>query len=191
MRALALLFIVAATAAWSCAARLDSSTRLSVGDLRAIASQTTAALAASEWLSGRDGATPPVVIAVQRVENLSSDVIPEGEQWYLVRKVAAAVTRELGPSRSVTMVLPAERVAQARAEGDEDAARLGADREPTHVMTATFRSATRSRSALTLGGAARKDAYFIEYSVVELATGAIAWTGAVEFERTAAGRSYQ
>src|SRR5689334_9344693 len=62
------------------------STALTMGDLEATTAAMAAKLSASPLLAERNAHSPRMVIAISKVENLSSDLIPEGEQWWLMAK---------------------------------------------------------------------------------------------------------
>lgn len=160
-----------------------SSTRLTADDLHEIASQMASRLRASEFLAGRGPDSEPMTIAIQRLTNLSSDVIPVGEQWWLMERVRAALPIvALGRERAIAFVIPAERAADLRMAGHEPA--ILSERAPTHTMDAVFRSVTRS------GGDHRTDLYMCEYRITDLATGELAWADSFEFKRAAFGRSW-
>ena len=158
------------------------STRLSIGDMTEIAGRTAQALAAGPFLAERTPESEPVVIAINRVENNTSDVITRSEQWYLMQSVANEVFERFR-DRNVTMVIPAERLALAKRRGAIET-RGGQTREPTHVMTARFTTVTRSDA----GG--RTELYQADYQITKIATGEVVWADAVEFTRGALGRSY-
>ncbi|MCA9273404.1 MAG: hypothetical protein KDA31_10185 [Phycisphaerales bacterium] len=160
-----------------------SSTRLTVDDIEEITTQMSAKLRASEFLAARGADSAPMTIAIQRVTNLSSDVIPVSEQWYLMDRVRNSLPIiELGRDRNLAFVIPAERLEELRALGFDAGA--AANRAPTHVMDAVFRSATRS------GQAHRTDFYLCEYRITDLETGALAWADSFEIKRAAFGRSW-
>lgn|GEM_PF-1628374 len=176
--AIALCLLLAACASGA----RPGSTRLTIGDMTEIADRTAQALAASPFLAGRTADSAPVVIAITRVENNTSDVITRSEQWYLMQAVANQVF-DLFRDRNVTMVVPAERLALARRRGAIEA-RAGQTREPTHVMTARFTTVTRSDA----GG--RRELYQADYQITKISTGEVVWADSVEFTRGALGRSY-
>jgi hypothetical protein len=83
----------------------------------------------------------------------------------------------------VKFVIPAKFLREAQRKGTlpEDAA---LERNPTHEMTATFRTATRTAKL------DRTDAYLCEYRITDLADGTLEWSDSFEFKRTAFGRAY-
>jgi hypothetical protein len=160
-----------------------SSTRLTADDLREITAQMATKLRASDFLGTRTPDSPPITVAIQRVSNLSSDVIPVSEQWWLMERVRNSLPIvELGKDRNFAFLIPAERLEELRALGFE--AGVGSQRNPTHVMDAVFRSVTRSADA------ARTDLYMCEYRITDITSGELAWADSFEFKRAAFGRSW-
>ena len=156
-------------------------TRLQTDDFRVMTAELAAGLSASEVLRGRTAESPVMMIAMDRVENLTSDIITEGEAWMLMDRVRNAQDLvSLSAERNVRFVIPALRAAHAR-EGEPDAY---AGRAPTHAMRATIRSLTRQAMA------ARTEVYDIEYRVMDLATGDTVWTGTYALKRAAVGREW-
>ncbi len=160
-----------------------SSTRLTVDDLREITAQMAAKLRDSDFLVSRTPESEPITVAIQRVTNMSSDLIPQSEQWWLMERVRNSLPIiELGKQRNLAFLIPAERVEELRQLGFEPG--LMSERRPTHVMDAVFRSVTRS------GGAARTDLYMCEYRITGIDTGELVWADSFEFKRAAFGRSW-
>jgi hypothetical protein len=159
-------------------------TVLTTGDLDATTADMAAKLASSKFLAARNAESPKMTIAISKVENLSSDIISEGEEWMLVQKVRDSLALvELGKQRNIAFVIPAEHLKAGQARGNLDAD-FAKGRKPTHEMDATFRSATRSK------GTDRTDAYLVEYRITTLATGELVWDESFEFKRVAKGLSY-
>lgn len=180
--ALALGAGLAAPGVPGCASAPRSSV-LSVDDIEFTAGELVHKLSDSDWLRGRTSESLRVVIAIQKVENLSSDVIPEPDRWYILTRLRAS--RPIETYRrlyNVAFVIPAEHLAggtQSEAERE-----ILGGRRPTHELTATFRSATR------IAGLDRTDAYQCECRVTDLASGELVWTDTVEFKKTAFGKAY-
>jgi hypothetical protein len=159
-------------------------TVLTTGDLDTTATEMAAKLSASKFLADRTPDSPRMVVAISKVENLSSDIITEGEQWMLMNKVRDSLPIvELGKQRNLAFVIPAEHLKAGQARGTLDA-EFAKGRKPTHTMDATFRSATRSQ------GQDRTEAYLVEYRITELASGELVWDESFEFKRVAKGLSY-
>lgn len=180
---LALCALVPLLGACASAPGRASSTRLTADDLQEITAQMADKLRASDFLSDRTPESAPIGVAIQRVTNLSSDVIPISEQWWLMERVrnSLPITR-LGQERNLAFIMPAERLEELRALGFETGLMEG--RQPTHVMDAVFRSVTRSADAH------RTDLYMCEYRITRLDTGELAWADSFEFKRAAFGRSW-
>lgn len=166
-----------------CASTPAQSTRLTTDDLQTVTIEMAERLRGSDFLRDRTTDSPRIIVAIQKVENLSMDIITEGERWYLLERVVGSnPIMSLRQSRNIGFVIPAERVQKTReVTGDSEFAK---GRAPTHEMTATFRSVTRA------AGLDRTDLYACEYRVTELSTGKISWTDVFEFKRAAAGKAY-
>jgi hypothetical protein len=183
MGLLACVTILSGLAACASAPGGASSTRLTADDLQEITAQMAAKLRDSEFLASRSPESEPITVAIQRVTNLSSDLIPQSEQWWLMERVRSSLPIvELGKQRSLAFLIPAERVQELRQLGFEPG--LMSQRNPTHVMDAVFRSVTRS------GGAARTDLYMCEYRITRIDTGQLVWADSFELKRAAFGRSW-
>jgi hypothetical protein len=139
----------------------------------------------SQFISSRNAASPPIVLSVQKVENLTSDVITESEQWAMMVEIAndVFVRSPLGRNANIKLIVPRERLTLARRRGVVPAFD-SADALPTHIMTATFRSVTRDEQAQ------RFDEYFCEYEISELQSREIVWSDRVKLTRKAFGRAY-
>jgi hypothetical protein len=178
------IFVVCGCALLGGCAGMRSTTTLTSGDIDATTSAMAAKLAASKFLQDRTADSPRMVVAISKVENLSSDLIPEGEQWLLMQKVRDSLPIvQLGKDKNLVFVIPAEHLRAGQRSGNLPL-ETGQNRKPTHEMDATFRSATRSR------GIDRTDAYLVEYRVTDLANGELVWDESFEFKRIARGLSY-
>lgn len=159
-------------------------TAITVGDIQEVASEMAAKLRGSDFLKDRGADSPRMVVAIQKVENLTLDIIPESDRWYLMDRVRSSFSlQELSKEKNIAFVIPAEKLRAARAKGTLDD-EFAAARAPTHEMTATFRSVTRT------AGLNRTDLYLCEYRITELSGGALEWSDAFEFKRAALGRAY-
>jgi len=168
-----------------CASTQSRSTRLTTEDVRAMAVEMAASMASSDFLRERDAGSPRMVVALDHVENLSSDVVPVSEQWYLMERVRSSLPlATLGSERNIAFVIPAEQMNQLRDRVGAEAALLGAGRAPTHAMRGVIRSVTRA------SGVHRTDLYSFEVRVIDLGTGRIDWADSFEFKRAAVGLAY-
>lgn len=152
-------------------------------DLVVTTDQMASRLAASEFLGTRTPDSPPIVVAIDKVQNLTSDLIPEGQQWWMMARVRDQLnTNTLRRDRNVRFVIPQQFLREGMERGNFEEG--VAQRAPTHEMAATFRSATRFAKA------ARTDAYMCEYRITDITTGELQWTGEFEFKRAAFGKAY-
>lgn len=166
----------------------DRTTVMTVDDYEYIASQIGEKLhtdlVSAPLLAERKGDSPRWTIAVQKVQNLTSDVMSEGTKWYLMARVCdSAPIATLKHEKNIVFTIPADRLREARKHGavPDD---MASERKPTHVMSATFISVTRA------AGKDRTDLYHCEYSLTDLKSGEVVWTDKVEFKRAAHGRSW-
>lgn len=179
------LGLVLAAAAWvgGCSAAPKSS-RLAVSDIEHTAVELGAKLGGSDFLQDRTAESPRVVIAITRVENLSTDIIPESDRWYIMARVRDSQGLEpLRRLRNVVFVVPMAFLRDSATATEFDRA-YASGRAPTHEMEATFTSATRA------AGRDRTDAYLCEMRITSLETREVVWTDIVEFKKTAFGKAY-
>lgn len=159
-------------------------TRMTVDDFEAISREMAASLAASPALSNRTPASAPWVISINKVENLSSDVMTDSEQWAIIAKIRGTLPIEaLWDQKNVRFVIPAPQQQKLPAAGvhtDQDA-RFGSHRRPTHQMAATFRSITRADAQH------RTELYYCEFQILDLISGEPIWSDRFEFKRAAKG----
>lgn len=161
------------------------SSRMTPEDYAEISSDISRKLTESRFLAERHPASPPIVVAIQNVENLSNDVIPVAAQWYMQARVLESISlSDWSRNKCVAFTMPAERLEQARRYGVVGAA-FTAQRKPTHVMTATIYSEAWSSKSKH-----RTDLYYCRYEITDLATGENVWRDKVEFKRLAVGVSW-
>ncbi len=175
-------------AAWSAACTTTPQTTVLRGaDLEAAQQAMAHGLAASPFLRDRDASAPPIVIVTQKVENLTSDVIPPREQWMIVARLQGSLpVIELGRQKNIRFIVPPEHHDMLREAGYDG--ELGRGLAPTHVMTATFRSSTRTVRPEDGGPVQRRQEYYtFEYRITELETRQLVWTDSFEFKREAVG----
>ncbi len=171
------------TSLLGCAPAPKTST-LTTDDLVETTNQMAEQLRASDFLAERAADSPQVVIALNKVTNLTSDLIPESQQWWMMARVRDQLSvSTMAREKNVRFVIPQQFLAKAK-EAATVPQGFAAERDPTHVMAATFLSATRE------AGKARTDVYLCEYRITSLDTGELAWTGRYEFKREAFGRAY-
>jgi hypothetical protein len=151
-------------------------------DIQFTAGQAAERLVASPFFAERSPASPKAAIATRRAEVIARLQLTEGERWYLVDKVAAAVPIESLRARNAAFVIPEER-ARAAAANDPLIA-FPPDRRPTHVLSATVRAANRSEQSLHAAY------YLIEYRIITIPQGELVWSDIVEFKRVAEGKTF-
>lgn len=163
------------------------STRLTAKDFDVTVQQVTASLSRSDFLADRRPDSPPIRIVTRRVENLTSDVLTQGEMWMAVVRVQAALpVQALAQERNVVFQMPPEEIQRLRRDGFESP--LGPENMPTHELKAVFRSSTRSGLEKDDKHTdVRKEYYFLEYQVLDLSTREVVWNDAFEFAREARG----
>lgn len=178
--AIAAVLLSALTA---CHPNLANTTRFSVEDFQEIGAKMAASLRACEAIRARTPQDAPWTVSVQKVTNLSSDILTPGEQWYAVKKIQSSQPiRQLWDSHHVELVLNAEEAAlQTGQQPQEFDANYAKDRKVTHVITATYRSATRNQND------ARSDLYVCIFEMKELATGKSVWSDEFLIKRQAFG----
>jgi hypothetical protein len=198
-RALAALLAAAplgpALLAPGCAAQAPArSTVIQAGDLIDTTNTMAQALAGSPWLAGRTADTQPaIVLRPQELTNLSDTRLSPAEQWVAVsRVVMSPAMLALFRERNVIVQMPprpanpsdTREVADPAATTPEPPATI----TPTHTLRPTLRSLTRA-SSLAPGSqdAGRKDLYLFEYTITDLSTRTIVWTGSTELARLATG----
>ncbi len=179
MRLWVLLLIAA-----GCAAPARS-TRFTDADFSEIASAMAQSLYASDAIQNRTPDSPLWVVSIDKVTNLTSDVITVPEQWAIMaRIIGAAPLEELDRVKNIRFVIPPERALALRDRGIDDEVDLayGSRREVNHTMTATFRSVTRANPT------ARTDVYLCVFELLDLDTGQLVWSGSYEIKRSAVGK---
>lgn len=157
---------------------------LTTEDLEETTTQMAAQLGSSDFLKERTKDSEAIIVAIDKVRNLTSDLIPEGQQWFMLSRVRDQLdVGTLRTTRNVRFVIPQQFLERAKRAGTIEGD-LVLKREPTHQMSATFRSLTRA------AGKDRTDAYICEYRITEIKSGALAWTGEYAFKRAAFGKAY-
>jgi len=164
-------------------------TRLTAEDFEATAAAMANSLARSDAIAARGPDAERWTIALQKGQNLTSDVMQDGEQWYVLGRLQASLPlREMADDYAIDFVIPAEQARRLR----DDAGLYGLGervvaeaREPTHVMTGTWRSVTRAYEK------GRTDAYLIRFELIDIRPDrppVPVWTDVFEFKREAKGK---
>lgn len=176
---------VSAVSAFSVAAcsTPPRSTQLQTLDFESIVVEVTQSLQSSDFLKERTPESPEILLTFQKPTNLTSDLLHEGEKWYLVDRVTHSLMfRDLSKAKRIRTIIPAERL-----EGIEErdaGMPIGSERAPTHVMTAVLRNVTRT------AGRDRTDLYAAGYQITQIQSGETVWTGEYLLKRSAIGRAY-
>ncbi len=159
---------------------------MTLGDFEHAANELRAQLLNSDFLADRGPNSEPIRVVIRKVENLTSDVIPPAEQWMFMARIRSGLSVDaLRDRRNITFLIPPERHKLVRKAGFEGG--LGPSKPPTHAMTATFRSSTRTKRGEKRQVRRRQDYYYLECAIKELDSREIEWTGTVEFKREATG----
>lgn len=184
-----LLILSVCALCFACSSQ-GKSTVIRAADFDAATQEMVTSLAASDFLRDRTPDSPLAIITINKVENLTSDPIPPGEQWMLMARLQGALPiRELGQRKNIRFQIPPKRQLLAseggyRGDFTDPAARTPA----THVMKATFRSSTRvarTKSHSLVND--RVDYYTMQYVIESIQTREIVWTDSFEFKRQARG----
>jgi len=182
-----LVMIVLAALAGGCAST-PRTTRIQYHDFQATTEEMKASLAASDFLAGRTPRSPPAAIVIRKVENLTTDIIPIGQQWMWMAKVADSLPiRAMEREKNIVMVVEPERFESIRKMGF--AGLLEAPTiTPTHALMATFYSAERA-PAVIAGKPTKRRAnyYYLQYQLTDIQTREVVWSDAFEFQREAKG----
>jgi len=166
------------------------STRMTVDDIEAMGAAMAQSLAASDALRGRDADAPRWTVSIDKVLNLSSDVMTEAEQWAIMARLRGTLpVARMAKQHNLHFVLPPEKIEMLRDNfrGQPDAPELGeglaADRPGvTHTLAATFRSVTRAT------GDRRSELYYCAFELFDLRAGVPVWTDRFEYKRAARGK---
>ena len=164
-------------------------TVLTHDDLDVATQEMANSLAGSAFLADRGPDSPPIIVTINKVENLTSDIIPPAEQWMLMARLQGSVPiQHLSRQKNIRFQIPPERRELLASHGavlapDQDPAYL-----PTHVMKAIYRSSTRTVRDDEDGLIDRRqDYYTLQYQISGIETRQIVWEDSFEFKREAAG----
>jgi len=165
------------------------STRLRAEDMEDATQEMAQSLATSSFLVERTPESPPVYLVINKVENLTSDLIPPAEQWMLMARLESSLPIiNLGKRKNVRFLLPPEQYDTLKRAGYTGVL----DPKPptaTHVMSAVFRDSSRlvrDKESDSLVNR-RANYYLMQYTIHNVQTRQIEWTGQFEFKREAKG----
>ena len=162
------------------------SSRIQVDDYLEMSDAMAQSLRQSDAFAQRSADSTPWVVSFDKVLNLSSEIMPQGEQWYVVASIRAAQPiNSLWNDKRVAFVIPAQYAIDQRGTLDAERADkgFGTERGVTHTITSTFRSVTRVGE----DGKGRTDVYACEFQMLDLNTNVPVWIDTFEFKRTATG----
>ena len=166
-------------------ATAPQSSRMTTEDFTDMSEAMAQSLARSSALRDRTPQSEPWVISIDRVQNLTKDIITESERWYVIQRLRSSLPiRAMSQQKNITFIMPKERLDALRSNPKidvSDDANLGSQRTPTHQMTGKFIGSERATSLQ------RTDSYFCEFEIMNLATGVPEWTDKFEYKRDAVG----
>lgn len=163
---------------------VGQSTRLTIDDIDTMTAEMAHSLLTSDALARRGPGSGPWVVSINKVLNLSDEVMTTNEQWSIMAQVrGAAPITAMWDKKAVRFVIPPERVIAIRNSeyGPDFNEGFAQDRRVTHTMTATFRSVTRAQAKQ------RSDLYYCQFDLLDLKTGEPVWSDKFEFKRHAKG----
>jgi len=166
-----------------CATPRENS-RIAIEDYQEMAAEMAASLRQSDAFAERTPESEPWIVSFNRVQNLSSEIMTQGEQWGIIAMVRGAQPiNSLWDRGRVAFVIPAQYAIEQRGTIDAERADkgFGSERQVTHTITATFRSVTRATAE------GRTDMYGCEFQMIDLRTGEPVWLDTFEFRRQARG----
>lgn len=158
--------------------------RIAIDDYQAMAAEMSESLRHSDAINERSPASEPWVISFDKVRNLSTEIMPQGEQWGIVAMIRSAQPiRELWDQKRIVFVIPAQYAIDQRDTIDAERADkgFGTERAVTHTITATFRSVMRAQVDR------RVDVYSCQFEMIDLRTGTTVWIDEFNFQREAKG----
>jgi hypothetical protein len=164
-------------------------TRMTADDFDEIATRMAASLRRCPAIAARTPNSPLWVVTIDKVTNLSNDVMSEGEKWYIMARVRGMMPMlALRQDKNIRFVIPAERKdamlndPNIGVQAGELTDAFASERHPTHELEATFRSITRADATH------RTDAYVCEFQLLDLTSGEPPWVDQFEFKRAASGQ---
>jgi hypothetical protein len=182
---LVLAITLAATAGCETTPKYGRSTRMTVDDLNTISAAMTQSLAQSDAIMNRTPTSPLWLISIDRVTNLSSDLMSESERWYVIQKIRSSLPiRAFSKQKNIRFLISAERLNAIRNDPNLDlnpTETRPANRKPTHQMTATFRSITRAQAIQ------RTELYYCEFELFNFQESTPVWIDKFEYKRGASG----
>ncbi|MEM9345089.1 MAG: hypothetical protein AAGB26_00600 [Planctomycetota bacterium] len=164
----------------------DRTSRIAVDDYVEMTAVMAQSLRQSDAFAERSAESEPWIVSFDKVLNLSSEIMTQGEQWGVVALVRGAQPiNSLWGDKRVAFVIPAQYAIDRRGTLDAERADkgFGSERSVTHTITVTFRSVTR----VAEDGQGRTDVYACEFQMLDLNSNEPVWLDVFEFKRTATG----
>lgn len=166
--------------------KTQQTSRIAVEDYLEMSAAMAQSLRQSDAFAQRSADSEAWVVSFDKVLNLSSEIMPQGEQWYVVASIRAAQPiNSLWNDKRVAFVIPAQYAIDQRGTLNAERADkgFGTERGVTHTITSTFRSVTR----IGEDGNGRTDVYACEFQMLDLNANESVWIDVFEFKRTATG----
>lgn len=166
--------------------KTQQTSRIAVEDYLEMSAAMAQSLRQSDAFAQRSAESEPWVVSFDKVLNLSSEIMTQGEQWGIVAMVRGAQPiNSLWDDKRVAFVVPAQYAIDQRGTLNAERADkgFGSERGVTHTITSTFRSMTRVGE----DGNGRTDVYACEFQMLDLNTNVPVWLDTFEFKRTATG----
>lgn len=174
MKPLAAILIAVLPLMTACSAPRVNNTRLGSADLVTMTDMMTVSLLNADALAGRSADSPPWIVTLDRVSNQTNHVIPANEQWAFMARLRAMLAQsDALAARNVRFVMSVDRLDQLGIDRKAGGA-LGRNTNPTHVLGATFYSATtRTRDG-------RTDTYLCAFKLLDADDDRVLWEDGYE-----------
>ncbi|MGD9691141.1 MAG: hypothetical protein AB7K52_11535 [Phycisphaerales bacterium] len=159
--------------------------RLRGSDLELATTEVTQQLAESPFLSGRSASSPVAILQPRPMENLSDNRLSVGDQWSAMSLILMNPNVfQMLRDKNVQLLVPRESRRDATLAGLSSTAPAGD--APTHIFQPVLRTITRGGGGESKD-AARRDVYLMEYTIAELPSRRVVWSGQTTFSRVAHG----
>lgn len=160
-------------------------TFLTSADLVEMTDRMARSFTRDEIISGRSSSDEPWVISIYRVVNHTNQIMPERERWMYIGRLRALLAQtDVSPQRSLIWIVPPERWPMIAQELGTNQEPYGLRMDPTHQLTAEFRSLTNTSAV------GRSDAYLCSFQLIDLRSGSIVWENSWEVKRAVRGLTF-
>lgn len=146
--------------------------RFRMADLDQAVATVRSDLMRSSFLQSRQQSSGEVRLRAQPLTNLSLDRFTEGEEQMVVSRILADPRVLAAFEQSGIAVLDPE---------------VSRPMDATHEFSAEIRSLARQGASTGVAHDARRDAYLLEYRIVERGSGLLVWQSSTEVARSARG----